>query len=102
MFVAPKFSAEGGGACEQLCARYLPNDLIRETFPWTRPSTMQRYRNLLTRYGILQLMLAGVATEQGRMLDVATVVQTIQVFCRIYQHNALLTKRAETLLEQSE
>ena len=63
---------------------------------------MEHYRRLLTRYGILRLMLAGVAAEQGRVLDTETIVQTIQVFCRIYQHNALFTKRAESLLAQSE
>jgi lysine-N-methylase len=94
--------AEDGGACEQLCTRYLLNDLIRETFPWTRASAMDHYRILLTRYGILRLMLAGVASAEGRTLDVPTIVQTIQVFCRIYQHNALFNKRAENLLEQSE
>jgi lysine-N-methylase len=97
-----KFLAEDGGISEKLASKYLLNDLIREAFPWTRASAMEHYRRLLTRYGILRLMLAGVAAEQNKALDEATIVQTIQVFCRIYQHNALFTKRAESLLVQSE
>ncbi len=97
-----KLLADDGGASEKLASKYLLNDLIRETFPWTRASAMEHYRRLLTRYGILRLMLAGVAAEQDKALDEATIVQTIQVFCRIYQHNALFSKRAESLLIQSE
>ncbi len=94
--------AGDGGVCEKLTSKYLLNDLIREAFPWTRTSAMEHYRRLLTRYGILRLMLAGVAAERNTALDEATIVQTIQVFCRIYQHNAVFSKRAESLLIQSE
>lgn len=97
-----KLLAEDGGISEKLVSKYLLNDLIRETFPWTRKSAMEHYRRLLTRYGILRLMLAGVAAYQDTVLDEALAVQTIQVFCRIYQHNALFAKRAEDLLVQSE
>ncbi len=97
-----KLLTEDGGTSEKLTSKYLLNDLIRETFPWTGASAMDHYRRLLTRYGILRLMLAGVAAEKDEALDEATIVQTIQVFCRIYQHNALFTKRAESLLIQSE
>lgn len=93
-----KLLAGDGGISEKLASKYLLNDLVRETFPWARSSAMEHYRRLLTRYGILRLMLAGVAAEQNKALDEATIVQIIQVFCRIYQHNALFTKRAESLL----
>ena len=94
--------AGDGGTCEKLTSRYLLNDIIRETFPWTRTSAMKHYRRLVTRFGILRLMLAGVASAQDSALDVPTLVQTIQVFCRTYQHNALFSDRAENLLAQSE
>lgn len=97
-----KHVAADGGNAERMASKHLLNDLIRETFPWARGSAMEHYRRLLTRYGILRLMLAGVAADQDRALDEATIVQTIQVFCRIYQHNALFTQRAERLLIQSE
>jgi len=97
-----QFLAEDGGLCERLVSRYLLNDLIRETFPWTQTSAMAHYRRLLTRYGILRLMLAGMAAGQGSALDETAIVRTIQVFCRIYQHNMAFAKQAEGLLVKSE
>jgi lysine-N-methylase len=97
-----KLLTEDGGVCEKLVSKYLLNDLIRETFPWTQVSALEQYRRLLTRYGILRLMLAGMAAEQNSTLDKATIVRTIQVFCRIYQHNTAFPKRAEGLLVQTE
>lgn len=94
--------AGDGGVSEKLVSRYLLNDLIRETFPWTQTSAMAHYRRLLTRYGILRLMLAGMAAEQGGSLDESTIVRTVQVFCRIYQHNIVFSKQAEELLAKSE
>lgn len=94
--------ADDGGACEKIVSRHLLNDLIRETFPWTQASAMEHYRRLLTRYGILRLMLAGIAAHQESALDETTIVRTIQVFCRIYQHNMAFAKQAEGLLVKSE
>ncbi len=93
---------QDGGLYEGMMAHYLLNDLVRETFPWTQTTTMEHYRRLLTRYGILRLMLSGVAAAQGTALNEAKMVQTIQVFCRTYQHNSAFAKQAEDLLAQSD
>lgn len=97
-----KLLTEDGGTYERLVCRYLLNDVIRETFPWTQASAMEHYRRLLTRYGILRLMLAGVAAAHGQSLNEAVIVQTIQVFCRIYQHNTAFAIRAEDILTESD
>lgn len=94
--------AADGGTCEKLVSRHLLNDLIRETFPWSQSSAMLHYRRLLTRYGIVRLMLAGMAAEKDSALDEAEIVRTIQVFCRIYQHNTAFSKQAEGLLVKSD
>jgi lysine-N-methylase len=91
-----------GGLSERILSRYLLNDLIRETFPWTQPSAMEHYRRLLTRFGILKLMLAGSAANSNIAPTEAEVVQVVQVFCRIYQHNIAFAKQAEALLVKSE
>lgn len=93
---------DDGGVYERLMSHYLLNDLVRESFPWTQTTAMEHYRRLLTRYGILRLMLSGVAAEQGTALNEAKMVHTIQVFCRIYQHNAVFAKQAEGLLAKSD
>lgn len=82
--------------------RYLLNDLLRETFPWGQTSAMLHYRRLLTRFGILRLMLCGVAAFRRGPLDHDVVVQTVQVFCRLYQHNDGFAKNAELCLQDLE
>ena len=91
-----------GGMSEKLLSRYLLNDLMKETFPWTQPSAMEHYRRLLTRYGVLKMMLAGVAADVNMAPTEADIVKTIQVFCRLYQHNTAFAKQAESLLVKSE
>ena len=87
---------------DQTFNRYLLNDLLREVFPWGRSSPMENYRRLLTRFGILRLMLAAVAAAKNKALDQDTVVQVTQVFCRLYQHNDQFATRADYLLAGSD
>jgi len=87
---------------EQTYSRYLLNDLLREVFPWGRSSPMGHYRRLLTRFGILRLMLAAVAAAKNAPLDQDTVVQVTQVFCRLYQHNDQFATQADHLLTEAD
>ena len=97
-----KLLNEGKETYDRLMAHYLLNDLIRETFPWKQSTAMKHYQRLLTRYGILRLMLAGVAANVNTVLDEAIIVQTISVFCRLYQHDSSLASNADELLSQSD
>lgn len=91
-----------GAITDQALARYLLNELLREVFPWRGSSPMGHYRRLLTRFGILRLMLAAVAAAKDSPLDQDTVVHVIQVFCRLYQHNDQFSKQADHLLTGSD
>lgn len=90
--------AEGAALPEKVLARYLLNELLRESFPWRAPSAMLHYRRLLIRFGILRLMLAGLAAAHGRALDEMQMVEAVQVFSRLYQHNDTFASRAENIL----
>lgn len=90
------------GTHDRLMTQYLLNDLIRETFPWKQPTAMKHYQRLLTRYGILRLMLAGVAANMDTTPNEAAIVQTTSVFCRLYQHDSRLASHADELLAQSD
>lgn len=92
----------GGNLFEKMLARHLLNDILREVFPWKRASAMLHYRRLLSRFGILRLMLAGIAAARGTPLDEKLITQVIQVFCRLYQHNDHFAARAEQILTGSE
>ena len=87
---------------DQTFSRYLLNELLREVFPWGRSSPMGLYRRLLTRFGILRLMLAAVAAAKNAPLDQDTVVQVTQVFCRLYQHNEQFATQADHLLTSAD
>jgi len=97
-----KLLQDDGGIYDRLMSHYLLNDLVRETFPWTQATAMTHYRRLLTRYGILRLMLAGVAAARDEAPDEATIVHTTYIFCRLYQHNMTFASQAEALMEQSD
>jgi lysine-N-methylase len=79
--------AECGDLFEKTLTRYLLNDLIREVFPWNQATTMRHYRRLITRFGILRLMLSGVAASHEKPLNERQMVQVVQVFCRLFQHS---------------
>ncbi len=97
-----KLLQKDGSRYEGVMSQYLHNDLVRETFPWTQPTAMEHYRRLLTRYGILRLMLSGVAAGQNVAPNKSKMVETIQVFRRIYQHNNDFAKQAGSLLAESD
>lgn len=86
---------------ERLMCRYLLNDVVREIFPWQQATAMTHYRRLLTRYGILRLMLSGQAAAAGRPLQASEMIRTVQIFCRFYQHNSVFAKAAEDLMASS-
>ena len=55
--------------------------------------------------GALPAGLLSVVAQSGqtqRALGEASIVRTVHVFCRIYQHNMAFSKRAESLLARSE
>ena len=91
-----------GALTDQTLTRNLLNELLREVFPWGRSSPMGHYRRLLTRFGILRLMLAAVAAAKDSPLDQDTVVHVTQVFCRLYQHNDQFATKADHLLTSSD
>ena len=87
-----------GTTAEGILTRYLLNDLLRETFPWNQSTALFNYRQLLTRFGIVRLMLAATAAAHNTPLDETQMVQVVQVFCRIYQHSDTFAKHAERVL----
>lgn len=91
-----------GSSYERLMSHYLLNDLVRETFPWTQESAIGHYRRLLARYGILRLMLSGIAASLDKAPDETAIVKATYVFCRLYQHNIAFSSHAESLMTQSD
>lgn len=87
-----------GATAERILTRYLLNDLVRQTFPWKQSSGLSSYLQLLTRFGIVRLMLAATAAAHNTPLDEPQMVQVVQVFCRLYQHNRAFAQNTEKAL----
>ena len=90
--------AECGDLFEKTLNRYLLNDLVREIFPWNQSTAMRHYRRLLMRFGILRLMMCGVAACHEKPLNEKIMTQVVQVFCRLFQHSDKFSSDAERTL----
>lgn len=80
---------------------YVLNDMFRELFPFEGSDATEHYRRLVVRYGIVRLMLAARCEAKERPLHLDEIVETVQVFARLHQHNAQFAKRAEESLKKA-
>lgn len=80
--------------------RYLLNEVFSSLFPWSYDSPYQHYQRLIVCFGIIRLMLAGYAAAHQRAPTAAEAADVIQVFCRLYAHNAEFTSGVEGLLNR--
>lgn len=83
-------------AAPALFNNYLLNEMFREMFPFGATSAYRHFLGMISRFGLLRLMLAGVcnATETP---GPAMLVRTTQVFNRLYPHPAFSTKAIQAL-----
>lgn len=81
-----------------LIENYLVNEIFREQFPFGDSSPLNQYTQLVVRYGVIRLMLVGRCLAIGGPLDLRAAIDTIQVFARIYQHNARFVLDLQTAL----
>jgi lysine-N-methylase len=70
-----------------LLENYVLNEMFRECFPFSGNSPMTNYLKLVTRFGLVRFMLAAQCKADSPMPDPEVLSQTVQVFCRRYQHD---------------
>lgn len=70
-----------------LLENYLINEMFNEVFPFGDTSPDDHFRKLVTRFGLLRLMLAAQCNAET-MPSPEQMARTVQVFCRQYQHDA--------------
>ncbi|MFA7292518.1 MAG: flagellin lysine-N-methylase [Rhodocyclaceae bacterium] len=78
-------------AAPVLLNNYLLNEMFREMFPFGSTDPYRHFLGMISRFGLLRLMLAGVcnATEAP---GPDMLVRTTQVFNRLYPHPAFSSK----------
>jgi lysine-N-methylase len=86
-------------AAPKLLEHYLLNEMFSEMFPFKGASPSKHFLNLVTRFGLLRLMLAAQCNTADALPDAATLAQTVQVFCRAYQHDTSFAQRVDSVQE---
>jgi lysine-N-methylase len=88
-------------AAPWLMENYLLNEMFRELFPFGAASVYDHYIRLVTRFGLVRLMMAAQCTTDGDLPTPETLARTVQVFCRRYQHDELYASKVAAALKNS-
>ena len=89
-------------AAPWLLENYLLNEMFREFFPFGSDDTVYaHYIRLVTRFGLVRLMMAAQCTTNDTLPGVETLVRTVQVFSRRYQHDGHFAKDVAGALKNS-
>lgn len=70
-----------------LIENYVSNDMFAEFFPFGEESPDKHFLKLVTRMGLVRLMLAAQCNDPENLPSPDQMARTVQVFCRRYQHD---------------
>lgn len=80
---------------------YVLNDMFNENFPFAEKDPFDSYLRLVTRFGIVRLMLAAQCSDASRLPEPTQLARTIQVFCRRYQHDGSFAKTVHEAFDKT-
>ena len=84
-----------------LLENYILNEMFRDLFPFASKTPYEHFLQLISRFGLLRLMLAAQCNTDGPLPDAAVLVSTTHVFCRRFQHDAGFAVRVNQALKNS-
>lgn len=88
-------------AAPHLLEHYILNEMFHDLFPFQGKTPYEHYLQLVSRFGLLRLMLAAQCSTDGVLPDAATLVRTVHVYCRRFQHDSNFAKDANLVLMNS-
>jgi lysine-N-methylase len=88
-------------AAPHLLEHYLLNELFKNLFPFDGLKPFDSYLRIVTRFGLLRLMLAARCHPSLPLPDAAALAQTVQVHARRFHHNLALIRRVDEALPSS-
>jgi lysine-N-methylase len=88
-------------AAPQLLEHYFLNEVFRTLFPLNASSPYEHYLRLVSRLGLLRLMLAAQCNASATLPDAITLAKTVQVYCKRFQHDAEFEQRVRQALSDS-
>ncbi|PRD68463.1 hypothetical protein C6P61_11285 [Malikia spinosa] len=93
--------AEALQAAPQLLEHYLLNEIFRDLFPFQGITPYDDYLKLISRFGLLRLMLAARCNADSELPSPLELSQTVQVFCRRFQHDPNWAAQVNSALRNS-
>jgi lysine-N-methylase len=84
-----------------LLENYLINEMFNEVFPFGEATPGAHFLKLVTRFGLVRLMLSAQCSDSASMPTAEQMARTVQVFCRQYQHDVKYARAVNTALENT-
>ena len=89
-------------AAPHLLEHYILNEMFTELFPFHGALTpFEHYLRLISRFGLVRMMLAAQCNTDGALPDAGALVLTVQVFCRRFQHDVVFASQVNQALKNS-
>lgn len=84
-----------------LLENYVVNEMFAQLVPFGGNSPFDSYLQLVARFGLLRLLLAVQCNTEQALPPIATLVATVQLHCRRFQHVPQYAKRVKESLYDS-
>ncbi|QJE00956.1 hypothetical protein HH212_13735 [Massilia forsythiae] len=88
-------------AAPHLLEHYVLNEMFLTLFPFVDGSPFEAYLQLVSRFGLLRLMLAAQCNNEGEVPGAELLVRTVHIYCRRFQHQTMFTRRVNGALHAS-
>jgi lysine-N-methylase len=89
---------EALAATPHLLDHFILNEMFLHMFPFDAADAYESYLQLVSRFGLLRLMLAAQCVPEGPLPGVDALVETVQAFCRRFRHDPNFARRANEAL----
>jgi lysine-N-methylase len=84
-----------------LMENYVVNEMWRECFPFDDITPYEHYLRLVIRFGLVRFMLAAQCSQENSLPSPDFMAQTVQTFCRRYQHDSQFMLSVNNCLNNS-
>lgn len=84
-----------------LLEHYILNEMFLSVIPFDGKSPFDCYLQLISRFGLLRLMLAARCNTENELPGTDLLVSTVHIYCRRFQHDPAFSRRVNGALEAS-
>ncbi|MDN4035781.1 flagellin lysine-N-methylase [Massilia sp. YIM B02443] len=84
-----------------LLEHFVLNEMFTQLVPFNSKDAYDSYLGLIARFGLLRLLLAAQCNTTGGLPPVATLMATVHLHCRRFQHDRAYTVHVKNALRDS-